>query len=136
MKPFKTLAPVDFMALCSDGPRIWLRSIHERYGEAIFREFTEEIVRYMNPVPPKTLADSLAFISQTREGMLEGADLACAILTRDAGEFLGVCGGQSAFAARAGGGVGGGLLQGDAAHRKQAGVNVALLREGWISGRG
>jgi [ribosomal protein S5]-alanine N-acetyltransferase len=92
MKPFKTLAPVDFMALCIDGPRIRLRSVHERYGEAIFREFTEEIVRYMNPVPPKTLADSLAFISQTREGMLEGADLACAILTRDAGEFLGVCG--------------------------------------------
>lgn len=92
MKRFQTLKEIDLTSLCIDGKRLRLRSMHERYAEDILREFTEEIVRYMIPVPPKNIAEALAFISRTRDGMRDCRDLAFAILKSDTEEFLGVCG--------------------------------------------
>lgn len=89
---FQFRHPIDLTTVGVEGDRVSLRSIHEKYGQEIFVEFTEEITRYMNPSPPKNIDEAFGFISRSREGMREGRDLVCAILRKDSEEFLGCCG--------------------------------------------
>ncbi len=89
---FQFRQPVDLTTIRINGDRVSLCSIHEKYGQEIFEEFTEEITRYMNPSPPKNINEAFGFISRSREGMREGRDLVCAIVRRDTEEFLGCCG--------------------------------------------
>lgn len=89
---FSFRVPVVLSNLCINGNRLTLRSIEDAYAAEIFEEFTDEITRYMNPSPPKNIAETQAFISKTAEGMREGEDLVCVILKKHSEEFLGCCG--------------------------------------------
>jgi [ribosomal protein S5]-alanine N-acetyltransferase len=67
MNRFSFIQPVDLLDLCVDGKRVRLRSIHEKYAPEIFREFTEEVTRYMSPSPPKSMDDVAGFRSRWEE---------------------------------------------------------------------
>lgn len=69
-----------------------LIAISPLYRETIFKEFTTEITRYMRPVPPKTIAETDAFIATSRKNMAEGTEIICAITDKNTGEFLGTGG--------------------------------------------
>ena len=89
---FKNQEPIDLRALQIEGSRIILRSLEESYSLEIFKEFTSEIARYMLPKPAKKIEETLAFISESLNGMRGGWDLVLAITKKEMGEFLGCCG--------------------------------------------
>jgi [ribosomal protein S5]-alanine N-acetyltransferase len=93
--------PVDLLDVSLESERVRLQSISDAYAPEIFREFTEEITRYMYPAPPARIEETLAFIARVREGMQAGSDLGCAIRARESEEFLGCCGLHGKAAQRA-----------------------------------
>jgi ribosomal-protein-alanine N-acetyltransferase len=74
------------------GERVRLVPTTHDHAEAIFREFSEEITRYMYPRPAARMEETLDFIERSRERMAAGANLQLTILSRETGEFLGCCG--------------------------------------------
>ncbi len=73
-------------------PRLLLQPISKIYEEDIFREFNEEITRYMYPSPPKDISETRSFIEDSIARMKQGTDLQLVILDKDSKEFLGCTG--------------------------------------------
>ena len=59
--------PIDLTSLEVKGKRIILKSIDESYSSEIFKEFTEEVTRYMMPAPHKEIDTIFEFISRSRK---------------------------------------------------------------------
>ncbi len=72
--------------------RIRLLPISEEYAREIFENFTSEVARYMSPQPAGCIEETLAFISNSLQGMERGENLQFVILHKGSGEFLGCCG--------------------------------------------
>ena len=81
-----------FGSVIISGVRVKLVPISLEYSEVIFKEFTDEITRYMIPATPATLEEIHAFIQSSMRKMDENTDLTLAILNKHDDEFLGVCG--------------------------------------------
>jgi ribosomal-protein-alanine N-acetyltransferase len=78
--------------LSISGERVRLVPTARDHAEAIFREFSEEITRYMYPRPAARIEETLEFIESGRERMAAGGNLQLTILSSETGEFLGCCG--------------------------------------------
>lgn len=74
------------------GRRIRLDSISASYEQAIFREFDEQISRYMFPKPADSLEQSREFILSSLAACAAGNNLQFVILDKQSQEFLGCCG--------------------------------------------
>jgi RimJ/RimL family protein N-acetyltransferase len=72
--------------------RLVLKPISLEYREDIFKEFTEEIVVFMNPSPAKDISETENFILDSLEKMKKGSDAQQVITHATTGEFLGCAG--------------------------------------------
>lgn len=88
----QTKSELDFNSLQIESERLLLTSITQGYSEVIFREFTDEITRYMIPATPKSIQEIDSFIKTSITNMEHGKDIALVILNNVTREFLGVCG--------------------------------------------
>ncbi|MFV2055035.1 MAG: GNAT family N-acetyltransferase [Thiohalomonadales bacterium] len=88
----ETKLKLDFNSINIVGERISLSPISLDYIDDIFREFTNEITRYMFPSPPTEISQVISFIELSRQGMRKKHDLVFVIREISTGEFLGVCG--------------------------------------------
>lgn len=88
----KTKSPLNFSSVRISGDRIRLVPISPEYSEIIFKEFTDEITRYMVPAVPANIEEINVFIQSSIRDMEENIDLTLAILKKNDDEFLGVCG--------------------------------------------
>lgn len=88
----KTKSPIRFSAVCISGDRIKLEPLSSEYADIIFKEFTDEITRYMVPATPSIIDEINDFIQSSIRNMDENTDLTLAILKKKDNEFLGVCG--------------------------------------------
>lgn len=84
--------PIDITSLAIEGERVILKSIDNSYSSEIFKEFTEEVTRYMLPAPHKKIDTIYEFISRSRKSNAEGNNFTAVIIDKDTGEFLGCCG--------------------------------------------
>jgi ribosomal-protein-alanine N-acetyltransferase len=84
--------PASLLDVSISGERVRLVPTTHEHAESIFREFTEEITRFMYPRPAARIEETLEFIESSRERMAVGANLQLTILSRETGEFLGCCG--------------------------------------------
>lgn len=89
---FHNCLPIDLTNLCIEGERILLRSLQQRDGPVIFREFNKKITRYMYPKPAATVTETLGYIATARQSMASGNNLLLAVLDKKTEEFLGGCG--------------------------------------------
>ncbi|WP_172597705.1 GNAT family N-acetyltransferase [Sulfuriflexus mobilis] len=88
----KTKKELNFHSVEIKGPRVLLRPISTDLAEDIFREFTNEITRYMVPASPDDIGQIDSFIARSQNGMDDQDELVLAITRISDGEFLGVCG--------------------------------------------
>ncbi len=72
--------------------RLVLRPISLEYCEDIFKEFTDEVVVFMNPSPAKDISETEKFIFDSLEKMKSGSDVQQVIVNLANGEFLGCAG--------------------------------------------
>jgi RimJ/RimL family protein N-acetyltransferase len=72
--------------------RVRLLPISEDYAREIFKNFTPEVTHFMVPQPARCIDETLAFISNARQGMEWGENLQFVIVDKESGEFLGCCG--------------------------------------------
>lgn len=63
-----------------------------KYKKEIFKEFTEEITRYMRPCAPKKISETETFIYETIERIKNNQELVVIILKQESQEFLGCAG--------------------------------------------
>lgn len=82
---------IDLTHIRIECDRINLVSLSQTYVDDIFKEFSEEITRYMIPSPPKDVRETASFIASSLEGMKDSRELVVAI-TSKTGEFLGCAG--------------------------------------------
>jgi RimJ/RimL family protein N-acetyltransferase len=82
----------DLSQVVIESERLRLVPASETYAGDIFEEFTPEVTAYMYPKPPDVIEDTLAFLQQARRELESGEALHLAILTRAAGEFMGMSG--------------------------------------------
>ena len=88
----QTVSPLDFGSVTIVGDRVKLQPISAEYSEAIFKEFTDEITRYMVPATPSNIEQINTFIQSSIDNMHNNLDLTLVILKKNDKEFLGVCG--------------------------------------------
>ncbi|WP_299947866.1 GNAT family N-acetyltransferase [uncultured Microbulbifer sp.] len=88
---FKNNQNIDLQNLLIPGDTVQLVSVSEKFAEAIFREFTEEITRYMIPSPAKSISEIHDFIARSTEGMNNQQELVLAI-TSTQETFMGCVG--------------------------------------------
>lgn len=88
----QTKTPLEFRSVTIPGTRLRLVPVSPEYAEIIFREFTDEITRYMIPATPSGIEEVGDFIRSSIRNMENSTDLTLAILKKDDAEFLGVCG--------------------------------------------
>lgn len=88
----QTKSPLDFSSVTISGNRVKLVPVSPEYAEIIFKEFTDEITRYMIPATPSNIEEINVFIQSSIRNMDENIDLTLAILKKNDDEFLGVCG--------------------------------------------
>ncbi len=88
----QTKSPLVFGSVIISGDRIKLVPISPKYSEVIFKEFTDEITRYMVPATPSNIEEINVFIQSSIRNMDDNVDLTLAILNKNDDEFLGVCG--------------------------------------------
>ncbi|MBD2387188.1 GNAT family N-acetyltransferase [Cylindrospermum sp. FACHB-282] len=72
--------------------RLLLQPISLKYKEVIFREFTEEITKYLYARPPEVISETELFIHESLLEMQKGEKLTVVILQKDSQEFLGCSG--------------------------------------------
>jgi [ribosomal protein S5]-alanine N-acetyltransferase len=72
--------------------RLLLEPLSAKWTQDIFREFTDDVTRYMEPRPARDIAETEAFVQESVLGLEKGTDCTLAILTRDGQEFLGCAG--------------------------------------------
>lgn len=87
----------NFETFVIETDRIRLVPLNMQHAEAVFREFTPTITRYMSPKPPEKIEDTEGYISLCIERRAAGNDLAMVILNKHTDEFLG-CAGLHGFA--------------------------------------
>ena len=75
-----------------DTGRVLLEGISERYKEDIFREFDEEITRYMHPRPAGHIGETMSFIHKVRKDLASGSQIVACVLKSETREFLGCAG--------------------------------------------
>lgn len=75
-----------------ESPRLRLVPLSLDHAEAIFREFTPEVTKYMVPAPGKTVDDARAFVASSLEGLARNETLHLAIVHKETGDFLGCLG--------------------------------------------
>ncbi len=68
--------------------RLLIKLISLEYKDAIFREFTKEVARFLIPQPTGDIKDTVNFINQSRKNSLAGNDLQLIALDKKNGEFL------------------------------------------------
>jgi len=83
---------LDFLSIEIAGERILLSPISLSASNDIYREFTNEITRYMFPSSPSDISQINSFIEMSVEGMNNQTDLVLKITNLESGDFLGVCG--------------------------------------------
>jgi len=88
----QTKSKLDFNSLDIECERLLLISITQGYAEVIYREFTDEITRYMIPTTPKSIQETDSFIENSITNMEHGNEIILIILDNVTREFLGVCG--------------------------------------------
>ncbi len=69
--------------------RVTLKPVSSSYEDALFRELTDEVARYLVFQPTGNIDDTRAFIARSREEMDKGTALKTVILDRVTGDFLG-----------------------------------------------
>lgn len=69
--------------------RLKLVPLSEEYAPEIFRELTEEISKYMFPVSPKKIEETLEYIHSIIPKTVKGEELAVVILNKETGEYVG-----------------------------------------------
>jgi RimJ/RimL family protein N-acetyltransferase len=85
-------APQDLLSIEIEGDRLKLVTISSKREDDIFREFTNEVTKYMFPSPAKDLEERQAFISQSRQAIAAGYNFQFTILAKTTSEFLGCVG--------------------------------------------
>lgn len=80
---------IDLKSVVIESERLKLVPTSEDYAQDIFREFTDEITRYMMPKTPQKIEETLEFIRSSRKAMGEGEELEVVILNKFTGEFIG-----------------------------------------------
>ena len=88
----QTKTKLNFNSLEIECERLLLISITQGYSEVIFREFSDEITRYMIPATPKNIHEIETFIENSITNMEQGNEIILVILDCVTREFLGVCG--------------------------------------------
>ena len=88
----ETKTPLNFISVRISGDRIRLVPVVSEYAEIIFKEFTDDITRYMVPSTPSNIEEINNFIKSSARNMEENIDLTLVILKKDNDEFLGICG--------------------------------------------
>jgi RimJ/RimL family protein N-acetyltransferase len=66
--------------------------ISMEYADEIFREFTDEVTRYMYPPTPAVLSDTVSFIEGATVTLNDRTNLQMVVLEKFSGEFLGCSG--------------------------------------------
>jgi len=79
--------------------RLRLRPVVSEDCDEIYREFTDEVTRYMGIATPRDPSETRQFIANARRNMDSGEELVCAILDAPSGRLLG-CGGIHALPSR------------------------------------
>ena len=69
--------------------RLLLKAISYDYANDIFREFTQEITRYMYPKPPERIEEIGEHIGKSLKELEEGTDLQMVIINKANNEFIG-----------------------------------------------
>ncbi len=82
----------DLLSVSIPSARLQSVSISDRFQQDIFREFTDEITRYVLPSTPTDLGEIHDFIVTSRNEMEQSSNLLLAILSKSFGQFIGCCG--------------------------------------------
>jgi [ribosomal protein S5]-alanine N-acetyltransferase len=83
---------MDLRAVVIETERLRLVPMAMEYAELIFREFKDEITRYMYPETPKRIEDTREWITKALGQINRGTDFPVAVLKKTGGEFLGGAG--------------------------------------------
>jgi len=89
LKPF---APKNLSTVEIKSKRLTLKSIEMKYDEEIFKEFTPNVVRFMNPPSPKKISETQSFIKTMLERRDQLKDMVMAIHDNEDGDFIGLVG--------------------------------------------
>jgi len=81
----------DFRTVRIETPRLRLLPADLKYAEAIFRNFTSRITKYMHPKPAERREETMQFLESSLEDMSEGRNLQLIIVDK-ADEFVGCVG--------------------------------------------
>ncbi len=94
MKPFdlKTTESLDFTSTTIESERLILTANLNDYKGEIFREFNDDINKYILPKPARRIEETMTFINESFHGMRDGWNLTLAITIRTNRELLGCCG--------------------------------------------
>jgi RimJ/RimL family protein N-acetyltransferase len=72
--------------------RLILKPISYEYAEDIFKEFTQEITKYMYPKPAKNIDETKEFIKHSLVGLENGTNFQLVIVNKTNSEFIGCIG--------------------------------------------
>lgn len=86
----ETINNLDFHSVEIKGARVMLRPVSMAYAEDIFREFTDEITRYMVPASPDNIEQIHLFIELSKKGMDSKELLELVITNISDGAFVGI----------------------------------------------
>lgn len=62
------------------------------YKDEIFKEFTDDITKYMYPSTPKVIEDTVSFVEASIQGFVDQKEIVVAILNKENREYLGNAG--------------------------------------------
>ena len=83
---------MDFLNITIETERLLLKPISFDYAEEIFKEFTQEITKYMPPKPAEKIEETKMFIRNSLKGLEEGSNLQMVIINKNDNEFIGCIG--------------------------------------------
>ena len=72
--------------------RVFLLPVSRDHAEEIFRSFTPQITRYMNPRPAQAIDETLEFIDESRKEIADGTNLPLSVICKQTGAFVGCAG--------------------------------------------
>lgn len=75
-----------------ESKRLLLKKVDVSYAQEILATFDRKITRYMYPKADETMEEVIAFIEMTDNGIKSKTSYHYAIVAKETGEFLGVCG--------------------------------------------
>ena len=83
---------MDLLNLIIKTERLILKPISYDYKDVIFKEFSQEITKYMAPKPAENIEETKAFIEQSIKGLENGSNLQMVIINKGNNEFIGCIG--------------------------------------------